>query len=359
MKNKILYIISLILVLHVSAVGAQNVILNAQLDTFAIRIGEQTKARLDLSVDSGHYVALPLLKDSLLVDGIEILERNEYSRSIDNGKRIRFVQEYLITSFDSTRYEIPPFDVIVDKDTFTSNRLVLDVYSVEIDTANINNIAGPATVLDVELTWEEIRDAIYLGIILALVVTAFVLAVISLVKNKPIIRIVKVKPKLPSHIVAMNRIDEIKNDETLCVAGNEKEYYTQLTDVLREYMHERFGIDAQEMTTSEIIDEMLKIKDKESIKELKEILELADLVKFAKMKPTERENRLNMSNAIEFVNETKNIEEEKVVQPTEVKVVNERSLLHKRILVATVIFLAVVIAGVIFLLTTDLYNMFS
>ena len=182
---------------------------------------------------------------------------------------------------------------------------------------------------------------------------------ISLVKNKPIIRIVKVKPKLPSHVVAINRIDEIKNNEALSAEGNEKEYYTLLTDVLREYMHDRFGIDAQEMTTSEIIDEMLKIKDKDSIKELKEILEVSDLVKFAKMKPGERENRLNMANAIEFVNETKNIEEEHIVQPTEMKIVNERSLLHKRVLIATVIILAIVIVGVIFLLTTDLYNMFS
>ena len=65
-----------------------------------------------------------------------------------------------------------------------------------------------------------------------------------------------------------------------------------------------------------------------------------------------------MTNAIEFVNETKNAEEQ-IVQPTEVKIVNERSLLHKRVLIAAVVILAVVVLGVIFLLTTDLYNMFS
>ncbi len=357
MKNKILYIITLFLALGVSGAVAQNVILNAQLDTFAIRIGEQTKARLDLSVDTGHDVVLPQLRDSALADGIEILESREFVE--ETAGRKRYVQEYLITSFDSTRYEIPPFSVLVDKDTFMSNRLVLDVYSVEIDTANINNIAGPETVLDVSLTWEEVRDAVYLGIILVLIAIAFTLAVISLVKNRPIIRIVKVKPRLPSHVVAMKRIDEIKSNSDFSAEGNEKEYYTQLTDVLRQYMHERFGIEAQEMTTAEIVDEMLKIKDKESIKELKEILETADLVKFAKMRPGERENRLSLSNAIDFVNGTKNVEEENAVQPTEIKVVNERSLLHKRILIAAAVILAIVIAGVVFLLTTDLYNMFS
>ena len=357
MKKKVLYIISLVLLLQVSAATAQNVILNAKLDTFAMRIGEQTRARLELSIDSGYNVVLPELEKEKLIEGIEVLESKEYSQNVDGGRK-NYIQEYLITSFDSTRYEIPPFEVVVDKDTFASNRLILDVYSVEIDTANINNIAGPAEVVDVQLTWEEVRDAIYLAIILILVAVALVMTTISLIKNKPIIRIVKVKPKLPSHVIAINRIDEIRNNESLSAEGNEKEYYTQLTDVLREYMHDRFGIDAQEMTTSEIIDELLKIKDKESIKELKEILEVADLVKFAKMKPDERENRLNMTNAIEFVNETKNAEEQ-IVQPTEVKIVNERSLLHKRALIAAVVILAVVVLGVIFLLTTDLYNMFS
>lgn len=357
MKKKILYIISFVSLLQVSAVCAQNVILNAKLDTFAMRIGEQTRARLELSIDSGYDVVLPELEKEKLIEGIEILESKEYSLDVDGGRK-NYIQEYLITSFDSTRYEIPPFEVIVDKDTFASNRLILDVYSVEIDTANINNIAGPAGVVDVQLTWEEVRDAIYLAIILILVAVALVMTTISLIKNKPIIRIVKVKPKLPSHVIAINRIDEIRNNESLSAEGNEKEYYTQLTDVLREYMHDRFGIDAQEMTTSEIIDELLKIKDKDSIKELKEILEVADLVKFAKVKPGERENRLNMTNAIEFVNETKNAEEQ-IVQPTEVKIVNERSLLHKRVLIAAVVILAVVVLGVIFLLTTDLYNMFS
>lgn len=357
MKKKVLYIISLVLLLQVSAATAQNVILNAKLDTFAMRIGEQTRARLELSIDSGYDVVLPELEKEKLVEGIEVLESKEYSQNVDGGRK-NYIQEYLITSFDSTRYEIPPFEVVVDKDTFASNMLILDVYSVEIDTANINNIAGPAEVVDVQLTWEEVRDAIYLAIILILVAVALVMTTISLIKNKPIIRIVKVKPKLPSHVIAINRIDEIRNNESLSAEGNEKEYYTQLTDVLREYMHDRFGIDAQEMTTPEIIDELLKIKDKESIKELKEILEVADLVKFAKMKPDERENRLNMTNAIEFVNETKNAEEQ-IVQPTEVKIVNERSLLHKRALIAAVVILAVVVLGVIFLLTTDLYNMFS
>ena len=359
MKKRILYIVSLVMLFCVSVADAQNVILNAQLDTFAIRIGEQTKARLELSVDAGNSVVMPSLKEDSLVNGIEVLEGKEFKESVDGGRRERYIQEYLITSFDSTRYEISPFKVVVNSDTFASNRLVLDVYSVEIDTANIHNIAGPTDVIEVSLTWEEIRDSVYLSIILLFVVLLFIWLVTRLVNNKPVIRIVKIKPVLPSHIVAINKIDEIKGDSGLRVEGNEKEYYTKLTDVLREYMCRRFGFNATEMTTSEIINELLKVKDKESIKELKEILEVADLVKFAKMHTTMYENDLNMLNAVEFVNATKNIEEENITQPTEKRIVSKRSLKQKRVLLVSVIVLAIVIIGVAVLLTTDLYNMFS
>ena len=359
MKKKTLYIILFILSLNVAPVVAQNVILNAEIDTFAIRIGEQTKVRLDLSVDAGSNVEMPPLKDSLLVEGIEILESKSMGKSIDAGKRDNYIHEYLVTSFDSTRYEIPPFKVVVNGDTFASNRLVLDVYTVEIDTANLNNIAGPGNVIEVELTWEEIRDSVYLTVILLFVAALFAWVVVRLIKNKPIVRIIKIKPKLPSHIEAMNRIDEIKGDTSLRVTGNEKEYYTRLTDVLRDYMCRRFNFNATEMTTSEIVEELLKIKDKESIRELKEILEVADLVKFAKVHPTVSENDRNMLAAIEFVNATKNIEEENIQQPTEKRVVSERSLMQKRILMVSIILLAITIIGVTILLTTDLYNMFS
>ena len=84
-----------------------------------------------------------------------------------------------------------------------------------------------------------------------------------------------------------------------------KEYYTELTDVLRTYMAERFGFNAMEMTSSEIIDKLLETNDKESIRELKYLFETADLVKFAKHLPLMNENDMNLVNAVDFINNTK------------------------------------------------------
>lgn len=127
--------------------------------------------------------------------------------------------------------------------------------------------------------------------------------------NKPIIRKIKVEPKLPPHQAAMKEIERIKN-EKVWQKGQPKEYYTELTDTLRTYIKDRFGFNALEMTSSEIIDKLLEMKDKEAISDLKELFQTADLVKFAKHDPQMNENDANLINAIDFINETKQPEEE-------------------------------------------------
>ena len=356
MKKRIYTIVSLMILCIGSAIS-QNVVLNAEIDTFQMMIGEQTRIRLELSVDTGYSVSIPELEKELM-PGIEILDKRRERKSLNENRRNLYTDEYLITSFDSTLYNIPPFKVLVDSSEYFSNPLALAVYTMPIDTANLQNICGPKDVWDVELTWEEYRDSVHLGIIVLVLALALAWVVVRFVKNKPIIRIVKIKPKEPSHIVALNRIEEIKNDDAWKDDDNVKEYYTRLTDALREYMFARFGFNAAEMTTSEILDYLRTIDNKENIAELKEILETADLVKFAKLHPDANENNRNMMNAIEYVNITKNIEEEKQ-EPTEKKIVNHRSLLEKRLLIASIVVIVLVLIGVIALLTTDLYNLFS
>lgn len=356
MKKRVIYIILFLASFAGSAVS-QNVVLNADIDTFQMFIGEQTRIRLELSVDSGSKVKMPE-KGREVVPGIEILDKKRNVRAINEGKRNVYTDEYLITSFDSTLYEIPPFEVLVDDSLFKSKPLALFVHSVPIDTANLQNICGPKEVWDVELTWEEYRDAVHLVIVLLFFALALAWVVIRFVKNKPVIRIVKVKPKEPSHIVALGKIDEIRSDESWRQENNTKEYYTKLTDALREYMHNRFKFNAAEMTTTEIIDYLYSIKSEDNIAELKEILEVADLVKFAKFHPTMNEKDLNMANAIEYVNATKNVEEEKL-EPVEKRIVNKRSLFEKRMLIASIVIIVILLILVTVLLTTDLYNLFS
>ena len=121
--------------------------------------------------------------------------------------------------------------------------------------------------------------------------------------NKPIIKKIKIEPSC-RHQQALKEIERIKGDKTLRTA-DPKTYYTELTDVLRTYMEERFGFNAMEMTSSEIIDKLQEINDKESIKDLMYLFQTADLVKFAKHSPLMNENDMNLVNAVDFINNTK------------------------------------------------------
>ena len=114
----------------------------------------------------------------------------------------------------------------------------------------------------------------------------------------------------------MKAIDEIKQ-EHMVTAEDPKEYYTRLTDTLRQYINERYGFNAMEMTSSEIIERLMSTDDPKSLDELRQLFTTADLVKFAKYSTMINENDANLVSAIDFINQTKqeNVPTEEVVKP--------------------------------------------
>lgn len=309
----------------VTGLKAQQVTVEATIDSLQLLIGEQAKIKLQVSMDANQKLRLPLLRDTL-VRGVEILDvAKPDTQLLNDNKRWLVSQEYTVTSFDSALYYLPPFEVLVNDKAYRSKALALKVYSIPVDTLHPDQFFGPKSIQEVPLTWEDLAPMVYsILLLIALgVVTAFF--IIRYRDNKPIIKIIKVEPKLPPHLAAMKKIETIKADK---VAKREdpKAYYTELTDVIRIYIKERFGFNAMEMTSAEIIERLLEEKDKESIHDLKVMFETADLVKFAKYAPLMNENDMNLVNAVDFINQTK-IEEDPNVkkEPTEIKVEEKRS----------------------------------
>ncbi len=352
--------ISLLLALFAGAAMAQNhVSVNAEIDSCQRFIGEQARIKLKVGVDANKRALLPQF-DKEIMEGVEIVEKLPNDTQILNdGKRLLITEEYVVTSFDSALYAIPPFEVLVDGEPFYSEELALAVYMVPVDTTNLEQFFPPKDIWAVELTWDDYKAPVGYSILFILLAVVLAWVTIRFINNKPIIRIVKLKPKLPAHVVALNEMERIKSDTGWRTAGSSKEYYTAITDALREYMNERFAFNATEMTTAEIIDELLKIKDKESLRDLRDILETADLVKFAKFNPPMNENDRNLLNAIEFVDSTKLADSEIQQQPTEKKVVNERSVREKRLLLLAVVLLSLATATVLALLISELYYLLS
>ena len=162
---------------------------------------------------------------------------------------------------------------------------------------------------------------------------------------------------MPPHTQALQEIERIKGDKQLRMT-DPKAYYTELTDVLRTYMAERFGFNAMEMTSSEIIDHLLETNDKESINELKYLFETADLVKFAKHSPLMNENDMNLVNAVEFINHTK-VEPDPNAkpEPTEITIEEKRSKQGRMVLLGSLIAIGIAMVVILFLVSKGIYNL--
>ena len=124
----------------------------------------------------------------------------------------------------------------------------------------------------------------------------------------------------------MNGLESLKVKK-LWQAGKVKDYYTELTDIVRIYIEERFSVQAVEMTTEEILEGLKdSYIDQESINKLARTLVLADLVKFAKEKPLPLENDTSMNNTIDFVKETRSEREvEEILEKIKIEPNNESS----------------------------------
>lgn len=356
--KKSIYILTLMLMCAFTGY-AQSVSVVAEIDSVQRLIGEQARIKIKVSYDAGKRLVMPTF-DKQIVDGIEIVEAiKPDTQQLNDGKRLTVTNEYVVTSFDSALYVIPPFEVLVEGEPHYSQELAMAVYCFPVDTTNAEQFFGPKDVWQVPLEWRDVQSSVVSFVLLLLFTAALVWVIVRYRNNKPIIRIVKVKPKLPAHIVALNEIERLKASGEWRTSGNSKEYYTHLTDALRVYLSERFGFSAIEMTTAEIVDNLLKIKDKESIQELQELLTMADLVKFAKFNPPMNENDRNLLNAIEFINSTKPEGVEENPQPTEKKIINQRSAKAKRMLLFAIVLLTIVTLALLVIFILDIYYLLS
>ena len=237
--------------------------------------------------------------------------------------------------------------------------MALKVYSIPVDTLHPDQFFGQKTVMKAPFAWEDWYGLIGCSFLALPLLGLLIYLIVRIRDNKPIIRKIKVEPKLPPHQAAMKEIERIKN-EKVWQKGQPKEYYTELTDTLRTYIKDRFGFNALEMTSSEIIDKLLEMKDKEAISDLKELFQTADLVKFAKHDPQMNENDANLINAIDFINETKQPEEEnQKPQPTEITIIEKRSLRTKVLLICGIAILSTALIGTFIYIGMQLYNLFA
>lgn len=286
------------------AAQAQQVKLNASLDTSNVLIGDQVAYRLQLLIPEGYQFDWPLFADTL-ASNVEILKRTGIDTLRLKDGLLEVKQVFTITSFDTGFYVIPPFKVKYreteqsgDLKFVESEPYLLNVFSIPVDLAQpIKPIKGP---IAVPITFMELLPWILLLFLVAGLVYFFLIRK----KKAAPITIFRSKPRLPAHIIALDALDQLKK-EKLWQQGLIKDYYSRLSNIVREYIDERFDLPSVESTTYETM-QMIKTKpvSGESMGLLKELLELSDLVKFAKAKPLPSEHDHCMNLAVGFVNNT-------------------------------------------------------
>jgi hypothetical protein len=239
-----------------------------------------------------------------------VLEAGKPDTTGADNNRISIKQDLLITSFDSALYIIPPFQVVDGQDTILSNTLVLKVITFP-DVDPSKGVTDIKPVMDADFVLSDYYAYIF-GIPGALLLFCIIMYIIQKWKKKePVFTFKAPEPKLPPHVEAISHLDRIKAAK-LWQQGKNKEYYSDITDVLRKYILDRFGVFALEMTSDEILSEIYRLSDAHSVHStLKQILELADLVKFAKYVPLPDDNEITLMNAYLFVNQTK-VEQAKI-----------------------------------------------
>ncbi len=285
---------------------AQHAEAYSRLERDSLMIGDQVGLELGINVPEGFLVSWPALSDTIS-SHVEIVNLQD----IDTARKENTLilnRKLTITSFDSGYFKIPSytFHFHHEGDTVSyearTKELYIDVYTPAVDTTQAFKVIKAP--IEEPYTFREALPWILLGLLVIAIILATVWFVRRRKKKKPLFAS-KPKPQLPPHVEALQRLEELKAAK-IWQTGKIKEYYTQLTDIIRNYMERRYGFNAPEMTTDEILDEIRRLSiNKEATDKLKSTLTLADLVKFAKAKPTPLENDISLNNCIDFVQETK------------------------------------------------------
>jgi len=258
---------------------------------------------------------MPLFSDSI-VKGLDLVEQAKTDTVKAENGSLKVTQHYVVTAFKDSILTIRAFPFVINGDTVWSNPLSIKVVQpFKVDTA-ASSVADIKPVYEPKFDWAGLIQIILLILVILALLVVLYIYVRKYWQKKPIFEKAP-EPALPPHIIALNQLDKIKENKPW-QQGRTKEYHTELTDVIREYIEPVFGMKSMEMTSEEILYQLraMRKNDKTTYLGLQQILQLADLVKFAKWNPLPDEHELSLKNAYLFVNQTKKAEE---VVPTDEK----------------------------------------
>ena len=326
-------------------------VVSATIDSTTLFIGDQTDLHLRATCEVGEQVQLPVLAEQL-VDGIEILDRTIVDTTTLNDGRVQYNQYLTLTSFTDSLFYIAPLPFVSGDDTVWSESMMLNVVQpFEMDSTDmaITDIKG---IYKAPIWWWGVLRWVLLALAIAGVgVGGYYL--ISYLQSRLAKRDednLPIEPLRPADEVALEKLDVIR-EQKIWQTGQVKEYHTQLTDVVREYIARRFEVSSTEQTSDETLRALRPLlnEQRDLYEQLRKMLSLADLVKFAKYAPLLNENDMNLVSAIEFINQTKvEVDPNEKPAPTEITIEEKRSKRTKVALIIGIVTLVVLAMDLVF-----------
>jgi len=285
----------------------QDITIMSSPDTSAIIIGDQTGFSVSATIPSGIDAVLSVMTDTL-TGKIIILGRNARDTVISPDGNLTVTDRYLITAYDSGTYTIPPFYAeYISGDSL--KRFYSDYSFLRVDRPDITPQDTTDVIFDIvpprtaPVTFSEMLPWLVIAVIAAAVI--YLLA--RFLPRNPLRKYVRPPAPLePAHVIALRELYRLR-DEELWQKGEVKEFYSRLSDILRRYIDNRYGIMSPELTTDETVRMLQKagVTTHDQMSIVKELLSLSDMVKFAKYVPQSEIHEKSHNDGIRFVELTR------------------------------------------------------
>lgn len=289
--------------------------LKTSLDRDSMMIGEQAKFTIQASYPCSLNFRFPTFQDTLMKD-LEVLKCGPID-TIRLDKKAQWIEakrEYILTSFaGQTLFHIPGLIYTLPSaqgmDTIRTQALTLKVFFPRIDsTFAPHDIYDP---IKYPINFAEVKPYLFAAHILIWLAIIVYIIIRKIRRREKIFSAPEVM--IPPHVKAIEELSKIRKEKLWLKASN-KVFYTQLTDILRQYIEGQFELSTLEKTSEEIIREVNRMDEsllsQKQKMELADILRQSDLAKFAKIEWGPVENEAGLENAIRFVENTQYIKEE-------------------------------------------------
>lgn len=297
--------IYLVIFSYISIIVSAQVNVESTINKTKIKIGEPIEWKIIAKSNNTAKVIYPLFNSShILPNGVERLSQKVDTILNGNERQIIYIQR--VIAWDAKQYKLPSQKIYINSKCYTTSPLTISVIDVKVNTSAK---AKPAD--NIHSLPFDIIEWIPLILLFILAICLLFLSYYFYKKSKRANKSIKNKTlskRLLPHEKALQEINRVK-EQNKNTDRDEKQYYTELIDILRNYLSERFMINAMELTSEQIINQLKDEGDKAKITELQHVFKTADLVKFAKYSTIETERNYSMLNVVQYIEDTKSMEQ--------------------------------------------------